>query len=73
MSEPAADTVNVEGFQLASGAYVVVELQRVNPGTLEDFEEAELASLTNFLEQQQADSELGAMIIGLQNRADITR
>jgi peptidyl-prolyl cis-trans isomerase D len=73
MSEPAADTVNVEGFQLASGAFVVVELQKVNPGTIEDFEEAELASLTNFLEQQQADSELGAMIIGLQNRADIKR
>ena len=73
MSEPAADSVNVEGFQLASGAYVVVELQRVNPGAIEDFEEAELASLTNFLEQQQADSELGAMIIGLQNRSEIKR
>ena len=73
MSEPAADSVNVEGFQLASGAYVVVELQRVNPGAVEDFEEAELASLTNFLEQQQADSELGAMIIGLQNRSEIKR
>jgi peptidyl-prolyl cis-trans isomerase D len=73
MVEPADGSVNVEGFQLASGAYVVVELQQVNPGTIEDFEEAELASLKNFLEQQQADSELSALIIGLQNRADIQR
>lgn len=73
MSAPQDGGVVVEGFQLSSGAYVVVELREVTPGTIDDFEEAQLASLENFLEQQQADSALAALIQGLKSRADIQR
>jgi hypothetical protein len=40
---------------------------------VEDFEDAELDSLESFLAQQQANSDLEALLTGLQNRADITR
>lgn len=73
MPAPEGEGVVIEGFQLSSGAYVVVELQEVTPGSVEDFEEAELNGLQSFLAQQHANADLEALLTGLQNRAEITR
>gem|GEM_PF-4502845 len=61
------------GFQLSNGVYVVVELQDVEAGSMEDFEEAQLANLKSVLAQQYANEDLQALITGLQDRANITR
>lgn len=73
MPAPAEGETVIEGFELSSGIYVVVELQAVNEGSVEDFEENELDSLQNFLTQQAANADFEALIRGLQSRADITR
>jgi peptidyl-prolyl cis-trans isomerase D len=73
MPGPEAGAVKVDGFQLSTGEYVVVELQDVNDGSLEDLEEEERASLQAFLAQQYSNEEFEALILGLQNRADINR
>jgi len=73
MVAPAEDGVRVEGFELATGDYVVVELQGVNPGSIDDLEEAELQGLQSFLAQQYTNADFEALILGMQNRAEITR
>jgi hypothetical protein len=73
MPGPGTESVIVDGFQLSTGEYVVVELQNVNEGSLEDLEQEEQASLQAFLAQQYSNEEFEALILGLQNRADITR
>ena len=73
MPGPEDEGVRVDGFQLSTGEYVVVELQNVNEGSLEDLEQAEQASLQTFLAQQYSNEEFEALILGLQNRADINR
>ncbi|MDG2174872.1 MAG: SurA N-terminal domain-containing protein [Gammaproteobacteria bacterium] len=73
MPGPEAGDVRVDGFQLSTGEYVVVELQNVNEGSLEDLEQEEQASLQTFLAQQYSNEEFEALILGLQNRADINR
>jgi peptidyl-prolyl cis-trans isomerase D len=70
---PGAGEVSMDGFQLSTGEYVVVELQSVNEGSLEDLEQEEQASLQTFLTQQYSNAEFEALILGLQNRADISR
>jgi len=73
MDTPADGETSVEGFELATGDYVVVELQQVNNGIIEDFEEAELESLQDFLAQQSANAEFQALVMGMQERAEIER
>jgi len=73
MDTPADGETSVEGFELATGDYVVVELQQVNDGIIEDFEEAELESLQDFLAQQSANAEFQALVMGMQERAEIER
>jgi len=73
MTPPEEGEVVVDGFQLSNGAYVVVELQDAEQGTMEDFDEAQLESLKSFLSQYYANAGLEALLTGLESRADITR
>ena len=70
---PTEDGTRVEGFELTTGDYVVVELQDINPGSIDDLEEAELQGLQSFLSQQYTNADFEALILGMQNRAEITR
>jgi len=73
MAAPEDGDVAYAGFQLSNGVYVVVELQDVEAGSMEDFEEGQLANLKSVLAQQYANEDLQALITGLQDRANITR
>jgi len=73
MSVPEHDGTVIDGLMLNSGEYVVIELQAVKDGSLEDFDETELNSLESFIAQQSANADFEALITGLQNRADIIR
>jgi len=73
MSEPETDGTVIDGLMLNSGEYVVIELQGVYEGSLEDFDETELNSLESFIAQQSANADFEALLTGLQNRADIIR
>jgi len=73
VAAPEDGDVAYAGFQLSNGVYVVVELQDVEAGSMEDFEEAQLANLKSVLAQQYANEDLQALITGLQDRANITR
>ena len=73
ISGPGAGEVSMDGFQLTTGEYVVVELQSVSEGSLEDLEQEEQASLQAFLTQQYSNAEFEALVLGLQNRAEISR
>jgi len=73
MSVPEDDGTVIDGLMLNSGEYVVIELQAVKDGSLEDFDETELNSLESFIAQQSANADFEALITGLQNRADIIR
>jgi peptidyl-prolyl cis-trans isomerase D len=73
MATPEQDSPIIDGFQLSSGGYVVVELQSVVEGSLDDFEEAELDSLESFIAQQSSNADFEALILGMQGRAEIVR
>lgn len=74
LPEPSyTDDSNVHGQLLNSGTYAIVELQAVNPGSLEDLTEQELNSLQNFLAQQSATNLFAALLTKLENEADIER
>lgn len=73
ISVPEDDGTVIDGLMLNSGEYVVIELQAVKDGSLEDFDETELNSLESFIAQQSANADFEALITGLQNRADIIR
>jgi peptidyl-prolyl cis-trans isomerase D len=73
MTVPEDDGTVIDGLMLNSGEYVVIELQAVKDGSLEDFDETELNSLESFIAQQSANADFEALITGLQNRADIIR
>ncbi len=73
MATPEQGSPIVDGFQLSSGGYVVVELQNVEEGSLDDFEESELDSLKSFIAQQSSNADLEALVLGMQGRAEIVR
>jgi len=73
MPAPLKGSPVIEGFELSSGGYVVVELQNVKEGSLDDFEDAELDSLKSFISQQSSNADLEALVLGLQERAEISR
>jgi len=58
---------------MSTGEYVVIDLQSVNSGSVEDLEDAELESLKTFIAQQSTNADFGALILGMQNRAEIIR
>ena len=59
------------GRQLFNGEYAVVELQSVQDGTVEDFEEGEAANLANFISQQFSANDFAGFLLGLEARAEI--
>jgi peptidyl-prolyl cis-trans isomerase D len=71
MQPPAEGQTTVEGFQLPSGEYVVVELQSVVPGTNADLEADEEQSMRSFLSQQTAALDFAGYFFSLENRAEI--
>ena len=73
MPAPVEGSPIIDGFELSSGGYVVVELQNVEEGSVDDFEDAELDSLKSFISQQSSNADLEALVLGMQERAEISR
>jgi len=73
LAPPEGGQSRVEGYELSTGEYVVVDLQSVNSGSVEDLEDDELQSLKTFIAQQSTNADFGALILGMQNRAEIIR
>lgn len=70
---PSEEEPTIEGFQLEGGEYAVVELSNVTPGTLEDMDEDERASMRAFVTQQTGQAEFEAYVNSLETSAEITR
>ncbi len=62
-----------EGQQLSSGDYVILELQAVIPGSLDEMTEENQLALQNYLMQMGATSDFSAYMSGVQLDADIER
>lgn len=72
LSKPDSDPV-YQGQQLSSGDYVIVELQEVIPGSLDEMTEENQLALQNYLMQMGASSDFSAYMSGVQLKADIER
>ncbi|MBN4053721.1 SurA N-terminal domain-containing protein [Haliea sp. AH-315-K21] len=72
IAKPEAGSV-IQGQQLLSGDYVIVELQELIPGSLEEMTEENQQALQSYLMQQGATSDYSAYMSGVQMRADIER
>jgi len=73
MPKPTENETVVEGASLQNGDYVLVELQEVIPGTVEELTESERIALENYLQQQEAVADFNAVMSGIQAQADINR
>jgi len=72
MSKPEGDPL-IQGQQLASGDYIIAELQEVIPGSLEEMSEENRLALQNYLMQLTANSDFTAYMTGFEADADIER
>jgi len=72
MSKPEGDPL-IQGQQLASGDYIIAELQEVIPGSLEEMSEENRLALQNYLMQLTANSNFTAYMTGFEADADIER
>lgn len=72
LPKPDAEPV-LQGQQLSSGDYVIVELQELIPGSLEEMTEENQLALQNYLMQLRATSDFSAYMSGVQIDADIER
>ncbi len=72
LPKPEADPI-IQGQQLSSGDYVIVELQELIPGSLEEMTEENQLALQNYLIQLGATSDFSAYMSGVQIKADIER
>jgi peptidyl-prolyl cis-trans isomerase D len=72
MSKPEGDPL-IQGQQLASGDYIIAELQEVIPGSLEEMSEENRLALQNYLMQLTANSDFSAYMTGIEADADIER
>jgi len=72
MSKPEGDPL-IQGQQLASGDYIIAELQEVIPGSLEEMSEENILALQNYLMQLTANSDFTAYMTGFEADADIER
>jgi len=72
MSKPQGDPL-IQGQQLASGDYIIAELQEVIPGSLEEMSEENRLALQNYLMQLTANSDFTAYMTGFEADADIER
>jgi len=62
----------VQGFALDTGAYIVVELQSVEAGSLASLSPEEAAGLGNFIRQQVGALDLVGFLTSLESRAEIS-
>ena len=63
----------LQGQQLISGDFVIVELQEIIPGSLEEMSEENQLALQSYLMQIGATSDFSAYMSGVQTKADIER
>jgi peptidyl-prolyl cis-trans isomerase D len=73
MSKPTENETVLAGGSLQNGDYVLIELQEVIPGTVEELTESERIALESYLQQQEAVADFNAVISGIQAQADISR
>ena len=71
MSAPESGSVNLEGFGLNNGAYVVIELQAVNPGSVEQLDEGQREQLLAAIMESRGRSTFDGLLANLQNSARI--
>lgn len=71
MPAPEPGSVNLEGFGLNNGAYVVIELQAVNPGSVEQLEEGQREQLLAAIMESRGRSTFDGLLANLQNSARI--
>lgn len=63
----------LQGQQLTSGDFVIVELQEIIPGSLTEMSEENQLALQSYLMQIGATSDFSAYMSGIQMKADIER
>lgn len=73
MTEPASGEVNREGFGLTNGAYSIVELTAVNPGSLSDLSQEQQEQLEGMLLESRGRDVFDALLAQLQQDGDISR
>lgn len=73
MTEPASSAVNREGFSLTNGAYSIIELTAVNPGSLSDLSEEQQGQLEGMLLESRGRDVFDALLAQLQQDGDISR
>lgn len=71
MSAPSDSTPALQGFQLNNGAYVIIELQAVNPGSLDALPAEEREQLAAGLMEARGRNTFDGLMANLQNTADI--
>ncbi|MDP1931957.1 MAG: peptidyl-prolyl cis-trans isomerase, partial [Gammaproteobacteria bacterium] len=72
MSSPAGNNPAFQGFSLNNGTYVVLELQGVNRGSLEQMDEAARQTLANGFVESEGRTAFDAFLTNTRNNADIT-
>ena len=73
MQQPeSAENPEFQGLELANGTYVVIQLNSVNPGNLDDLAAEERSSIIDSLTEEMAQAEFAAYMASLRAQADIT-
>ena len=70
--KPDEDSV-LQGKQLTSGDFIIVELLEILPGSLQEMSEDNQLALQSYLMQLSANSDFNAYMSGIQSKADIER
>lgn len=73
MTEAEGGEVNREGFSLNNGAYTIIELAAVNPGSLSDLSEEQQGQLEGMLLESRGRDVFDALLAQLQQDGDISR
>ena len=71
MSAPEPGSVNIAGFGLNNGAYVVIELQAIHPGSVEQLAEGQREQLLAAIMESRGRSTFDGLLANLQNSARI--
>lgn len=73
MTEPQNADVNRQGFSLTNGAYSIIELAAVNPGSLSDLSEEQQDQLRGMLLESRGRDVFDALLAQLEQDGDISR
>ncbi|NQV71001.1 MAG: SurA N-terminal domain-containing protein [Pseudohongiella sp.] len=71
MPEPVTGDSEHATVSLANGTFVLIELNKINPGTLDSMAEAEREGMTNAIIADLGNSDFQAFMSNLQQNADI--